>query len=1050
MEIKKRSDLYYASDEEIEVFFRNSVFRGLYSELPQEDADKRFCGQIKHITINGMTNDLCPSTLYVPIKFARFVKPGLCEFTANPNTKVLKEERHQYRLFIIRIKNIEQAIVKRDKRAESKFRYYLKLKDDRFIGLFTENKDGSFTIRDIRRSDFSKLILQNGKEQAPIVYHPRLFKPKDGVYYEFSWILNGEQENYIYLFKVDETQSFQEVSPRNLIQRLHDDIMNYPPGAGQKIVKMLDTLKTQLTASGKEIFIYELLQNANDYPAIIDNVKQKVDVEFHLTLSSLIFMHSGAVFNERNIAAICSINDKEKDSNKEAIGYKGIGFKTVFLDNEYVYLQTGAYSFRFDRQETKDIVDTPWQILPIWTKYQELTPAERAIFTLAGEDFRVKFALRPTKQETLRNGVHNYENMFREIFKNERVILFIPYLHSVKIYLNGTPNPDIVCSRNNNIWRVDDFDDKIDEEITKAINADIDEQENTGGLKIPTKYYNFKNTKVSFACEVDGRKLKEVKDTCLYCYLPAKDATWGLKFLMNTDMIPNGARDDVEVDFSNSTNVNKTIANIAGSKLFEWILKLSKSGEYELNSIYELVPNFASLKKGRLKYKELIDSFENGFVNRVRIDKFIPSQNGEVCLHDVIVDKTGITSSSIMTDEEFLKFSDKTSKSLPVLELRNSKAFESFAELYLRTFDIEENIFDKESLHKMVDESDFQEWLKNQDNNNKFLNFLLENNYLEDLLSEKIFIEEERGDLYPAEKLFYNIDEELKDLSAFSNHLYYLSLKTREFFEGNKKWGEVVDGQFAEYDGDDFIKNTLLSENWNETVKALTDWETSFHFYRYIANNNIVPDELTDLPFFNDEESPALVDNFNDKFVFLSSKEGEDTCEAPWLSSISFAFITSKYDKSSLDYFEVNAGVRKFSHAIIARDIILSEDYENDINNLQQDDLDSSIDFVKYCYEHKELFDNGSLRNYALNAFDCEGNNDFVLYEDHIFFPSSCFDRYSEKKWINADWMYCLAPEYLSISANQTDVKNFLKKVFHVEEFDDKIFYKEIVRKSFS
>ena len=396
MEIRKKSDLYNASVEEIETFFKNVVFKGQYSDFPHEREDKRFCGKIEHITINGETNDLCPTCIFVPDRFSQYVKTGLCEFNALPNIKVLKDERHQYRLMITRVKNVVQKTVKRDRKAESTFRYNLKLKDDKFVGQFTENKDGSFTIRDIRRSDFSKLILQNGKEQAPIVYHPHLFKPKNGVYYEFSWILNGEKENYVYLFKVDETGSFLEVTPRNLVKRLHDDIMNYPAGAGQKIVRMLDTLKTQLTASGKEIFIYELLQNANDYPVTINDVKQKVDVEFHLTLSSLVFMHSGAVFNERNIAAICSINDKEKDTNKDTIGYKGIGFKTVFLDNENVYLQTGDYSFRFDRQATRDIVDTPWQILPIWTHYQELTPAERAIFTQASDKFRVKFALKPT------------------------------------------------------------------------------------------------------------------------------------------------------------------------------------------------------------------------------------------------------------------------------------------------------------------------------------------------------------------------------------------------------------------------------------------------------------------------------------------------------------------------------------------------------------------------------------------------------------------------------------------------------------------------------
>lgn len=1050
MKINKKSDLYNASIEEIQAFFKSVIIKGQYKEFPPEREDKRFCGKIEHITINGETNDLCPTSIFVPEKFSQFVKPGLCEFNALPNINVLKEERHQYKLFITRVKNIVQKIVRRDRKAESTFRYNLKLKDDKFVGQFTENKDGSFTIRDIRRSDFSKLILQNGKEQSPIVYHPHFFKPKNGKYYEFSWILNGEKENYVYLFKVDETKSFQEVTPRNLVQRLHDDIMNYPAGAGQKIVKMLDTLKNQLTASGKEIFIYELLQNANDYPQTINDVKQKVDVEFHLTLSSLVFMHSGAVFNEKNIAAICSINDKEKDTNKDAIGYKGIGFKTVFLDNENVYLQTGDYSFRFDRQATRDIVDTPWQILPIWTNYQELTPAERTIFTHASDKFRVKFSLKPTKIETLRNSEHNYAKMFQDIFKNERVILFIPNLSSVKVYLNGTPIPDIVCSRDNASWRVDDFKKDIAPEITEAINSDIDEQEDAGGLKIPTKYYNFNSTKVSFACEIDGRKLKAVKDTCLYCYLPAKDATWGLKFLMNTDMIPNGARDDVEVDFSNSINVNKTIANIAGSKLFEWILKLTKSGEYELDSIYNLIPSFASLKSGRPKYEDLINSFEKGFVDRVETDDFVPTPDGYVCLLNVIVDKTGLTSSGIMSDANFLKFSDKEEKILPILELRNSDSFESFAEVYIRKFDVEENIFDTECLREMIGNDDFKEWLKEQNNNNKFLNFLLENDYLEDYFDEEIFIEEESGKLFSASDLYYNIDEELKDLSAFSSHLRYLSFKTREFFKDNEKWNEAIEDHFAEYKSERFINETLLSDNWDETVMALKEWNTSFHFYSYLAKNNIVPKDLRSLPFFNDEVEPVIVDDFNDNFVFFSSSEGKNTCSASWLSSVTFSFVSPNYDKDTLDYFKEHAGVRDYSDDIIVKDIILSEDYHDGINESQQENKEKSVAFVKFCYEHGTSFSSGSLRDYALNAYDCDGGETFVLYEDHIYFPSECFDECSQREWLNSDWMYSLDSDYLNVENDEEKVKDFLKEAFYVEELDADKFYKDIVRPNIS
>ena len=114
--------------------------------------------------------------------------------------------------------------------------------------------------------------------------------------------------------------------------------------------------------------------------------------------------------------------------------------------------------------------------------------------------------------------------------------------------------------------------------------------------------------------------------------------------------------------------------------------------------------------------------------------------------------------------------------------------------------------------------------------------------------------------------MYYDIDEELEDLSAFSSHLRYLSFKTRDFFRDNEKWNEVINKKsFYEYDSERFINETLLSDNWDETVMALKEWNTSFHFYSYLAKNNIVPKDLRSLPFFNDEVEPVIVDDFNDK-----------------------------------------------------------------------------------------------------------------------------------------------------------------------------------------
>ena len=204
-------------------------------------------------------------------------------------------------------------------------------------------------------------LLRSGKSDFLAIKEPRK-------YYKFSWKLLGIDPYPA--FCIDTWRPVEIFEPKDIVDCIHNDIIGYSGGASQIIVKTLDTLKNQLTASGREIFIYELLQNANDYPCVDENGnKIPVDVEFRLTDSYLLFQHSGEYFSPRNIAAICSINDKEKTDNTEAIGYKGIGFKTVFLDNNYVFLRTGDFTFRFDWEDSKDILDIPWQILPIWRRF---------------------------------------------------------------------------------------------------------------------------------------------------------------------------------------------------------------------------------------------------------------------------------------------------------------------------------------------------------------------------------------------------------------------------------------------------------------------------------------------------------------------------------------------------------------------------------------------------------------------------------------------------------------------------------------------------------
>lgn len=1050
-----RNQLQKATDEEIEQFFSETVFEGIYSsELKSKNSDF-YKGSISDIKLEGRPTNLVGLFLNVPHN-SKDIPEGPCSFKCRMNIKALREQGfYKVNLLGSTLTSIQKltesnvTISEKESKEQELFDMW-GVEDCQCIGYYHYDEESEvYIVDDLRKPNFDHIPYYPGdKEKKPIrISYPHEIRGIElNDYYLFTWKLSHRNKYNPYEIYLDFNTQPKAINPKWFIDTLFDDRHNDKSKNFGSATNFLDTLSKQLSAK-ESTFVYELLQNANDYP--VEGCS--VDVEFYITDNYLLFLHTGDKFNVRNISGICGINEKEKVANKKTIGYKGIGFKTVFLNNHYVYLRTGDYSFRFDEGETPEKkvggkikrLGAPFQILPIWTKHNEVAKEVNDIFDNSGDEFRVKIALRPDNKNLLHIGKNSYENLFREVFSDSNIILFIPNINSVSVFING--KKERACFRNNEEWIVGDYENEIKDELQLLINKTIEK----GNSRIPEKYKDFDYTKVSFACNHEGAMIKPVEDATLYCYLPTK-ASWGLPFLMNTDMIPKGDRNDIETEVKlideDETNFNEELASIAGSKLFLWIRDLLTSRKYHLGSVFSLVPDFKKCKREHKDYTSFIEKFEDAFDSCLKKETIVPVPQGIALVNNVILDSTGLSLSGIMSDDEFRRFTGMEDYYLPLPMLRKDKHFNSFLKRYAE----EDQIFDKDSLKDLVSNDDFKEWLKDQDNNNKFLNYLLENDYLEDYFDETIFIEEECGKLFSASDLYYNIDEELKDLSAFSSHLCYLSFKTREFFKDNKKWNEIIDGQFAEYNSDSFINDTLLSENWDETVKALKEWNTSFHFYSYLAKNSIVPDDLCSLPFFNDDSEATVEDDFNDKFIFLSSSEGKKTCSAPWLSSVSFCFVSPKYDKATLDYFKANAGVLNYSDDIIVNDIIQSEDYHDEINESQQEDKDTSVAFVKFCFEHESLFGSGSLRDYALNSYDCDGEQAFVLYEDHIFFPSVCFDEYSQKDWLDCDWMYSLDSDYLKVDNDEEKVKAFLEKAFYVEELGADKFNRDIVRPNIS
>ena len=1057
---KNKYKMLKASDDEIREFFTSTIFEGIFStEIKSNNHADYFKGHIHSIKINGEPTNLIGSYINVS-KSANDIPEGECTFKCHVKD-VVRTSPSQINFSLspktLRSKKapkpLQQIESKEDDITNEDLFELWGVNDCEFIGFYHfDSKSGGYLIDDLRKTNFDRIppYLINKRPISLWLKYPQKDIELDN-YYRFKWKLSHKDPNNPYEIYLDNRYSPEVITPKWFIDKLFEDRHSDKSKNFGSAANFLDTLSKQLSAR-ESTFVYELLQNAYDYPV----EGKMVDVEFHITDNYLLFLHSGEKFNVRNISGICGINEKEKITNRKAIGYKGIGFKTVFLNNHYVYLRTGDYSFRFDQGETPEKKrggkikrqDAPFQILPIWTEHNEVAKEVNNIFDNSSDEFRVKIALRPDNKSLLHIGRNCYENLFREIFSDSNIILFIPNINSVRVFING--QEERACFRNNEEWVVGNYDESdISPNLQKRINKTIE----NGKSRIPEKYKNFDYTKVSFACKHKGAMIEPVNDTILYCYLPTS-TSWGFPFLMNTDMIPKGDRDKIEkevgllelnekedgIEDNEEMNFNKELASIAGSKFFFWIRDLLTSRKYQLGSAFSLVPDFKKCKKEHEEYSEYIEKFEKSFKICLETETIVPVPQGIALVNKVILDTTGLSKSGIMTDDEFRKFTGMEDYYLPLPMLRKDKHFCSFLKRYAE----DEQKFEFENLTDLISNESFQEWLKVQDNNDKFLNFLLEKGYLKVLMGEEIFLEAD-GDLYCASDLFYDIDEYLIDLQAFTNRIYYLSPKTREFFKNNEIWDNVIDGEFANFDCDSFIDETLLSTtNIAETKKALGNKDTSIHFYKFLSENVDFTDKYKSLPFFTD--SDEVEDDFEDKFVFFQSDQGRKVFENEWLASIDIAFVSPNYTLETKRYFADNFGVRTFSDEIIVKEIILSEDYHDMVSENIDDDYSISKSFVDYCYAHKNLFDDKALSNYSLMAYDCNGDEQWYFADGDVFFPSSNFDYYSSKEWIEAEWMVAVECDYYKDGGIDLNRKEFLSKAFGVIELDDEILYTNIIK----
>ena len=197
-----------------------------------------------------------------------------------------------------------------------------------------------------------------------------------------------------------------------------------------------------------ERFIFELLQNADDQP----QEDSLVNVTLKTLTEDLLFLHSGKPFSEADVESISSIGDSTKKNDSEKTGYKGIGFKSVFSEAETVYINSGNFSFAFDKKSPvysneEDMDAIPWQIKPIWEEKYRLPKEvqEESLFFSAP----VGIALNVESQNILR-----YDKIITTLLSEPRFAIFLRNIGNIRFESTKGHVIEIKKTINGNIVRV--------------------------------------------------------------------------------------------------------------------------------------------------------------------------------------------------------------------------------------------------------------------------------------------------------------------------------------------------------------------------------------------------------------------------------------------------------------------------------------------------------------------------------------------------------------------------------------------------------------------
>jgi len=293
---------------------------------------------------------------------------------------------------------------------------------------------------------------------------------------------------------------------------------------GENTQSLANSIDSSVEHLGNGSVINELLQNADDAGAS--------QIRFELTTNYLLVTHDGKPFNEQDVKAIADAANKNRDklTDLEQIGHKGIGFKTVFTVADQVIVQSPGYCFAFDRNYWSDPSALPWQICPIWRELEQLDSEIRPLL----QQDKVQFFLRilPERRSSIIEQLSQIQSTHFIFLRHLKQCDIKFHAGNVRHLSLSSPKVNEGVSEiridEDSSWLLYQSECSVSPELSKALSNE---------KQVAAKYRELQSILVTLAVRKEGDRLVPIEGTPqIFCYLPC-DEDLGLHFVVNADFM---------------------------------------------------------------------------------------------------------------------------------------------------------------------------------------------------------------------------------------------------------------------------------------------------------------------------------------------------------------------------------------------------------------------------------------------------------------------------------------------------------------------------------